>query len=157
MSTSTATSPLTALQTGHVALNVSDLERSKTFYQRIFGLDVIKEGTDPSKRFAFLARDGRLLITLFEQSTGKFSTSTPGLHHLSFQVENVEEIRAAERVVRDLGAPVFHDGLVAHAEGADSGGLFFADPDGIRLEIFAPTGLADSPAPSGEAPTCGFF
>lgn len=157
MSTSTATSPLTNLQTGHVALNVSDLERSKAFYEQVLGLQVIKESTDPDKRWAFLARDGRLLITLFEQSSGTFATSTPGLHHLSFQVEGVEDVRAAERAVRALGAPVFHDGLVAHAEGADSGGLFFGDPDGIRLEIFAPTGLADSPAPSGEAPTCGFF
>ncbi len=59
--------------------------------------------------------------------------------------------------MRELGAPVFHDGVVAHREGADSGGLFFADPDGIRLEIYAPSGVAGSPAPSGEAPTCGFF
>ena len=58
---------------------------------------------------------------------------------------------------RELGAPVFHDGLVAHREGAASGGLFFADPDGTRLEVFAPSGAQDSPAPSGAEPTCGFF
>ena len=97
------------------------------------------------------------MVTLFQQSTGTFDTGTPGLHHLSFQVESIEQVRAAEQVVRELGATVFHDGVVVHGEGADSGGLFFADPDGIRLEIYAPTGVAGKPAPSGEAPTCGFF
>lgn len=157
MTTTTATSPLTSLQTGHVGLNVSDLERSQAFYQRLFGLSVLKEGTDAEQRWVFLAREGELLVTLFQQSSGVFSTSTPGLHHLSFQVESMDQVRAAEAIAHELGAPFFHDSIVAHSEGASSGGIFFADPDGIRLEIFAPTGATDSPAPSGEAPTCGFF
>lgn len=155
--TTTETTPLTALQTGHVGLNVSDLERSSTFYQRLLGLSVAKEGTDAAQRWVFLARDGRLVVTLFQQSSGTFSTSTPGLHHLSFQVEDMAQVHAAEQIARELGAEFFHDSIVAHSEGADSGGIFFADPDGIRLEIFAATGAAEAPAPSGEAPTCGFF
>lgn len=145
------------LHTGHVALNVSDLSRSQSFYERVLGLEEFQRSTDEDHRWVFLGRDGTLVLTLFEQSTGGFDTATPGLHHLSFQVEDVDAVRAAEEVVREVGAEIFHDGLVAHAAGAESGGLFFADPDGIRLEIFAPTGLADSPAPSGSEPTCGFF
>ena len=61
------------------------------------------------------------------------------------------------KIARELNAPFFHDIVVAHSEGSHSGGIFFADPDGIRLEIFAPTGAEESPAPGGEAPTCGFF
>ena len=153
----TSTRTLTSLQTGHVALNVSDLARSQSFYERVFGLQEVKSGSDAARPWVFLGRDGRLVLTLFEQSTGAFDTATPGLHHLSFQVGDVEQVKAAETVVRALNAPIFHDGLVAHQQGADSGGLFFADPDGIRLEIYAPRGLADSPAPSGDEPTCGFF
>ena len=52
---------------------------------------------------------------------------------------------------------VTDDGVVAHGEGAASGGIFFTDPDGIRLEIYAPGGAESAPAPSGAAPTCGFF
>ena len=148
---------LPSLQTGHVALNVTDLARSQRFYEQVLGLEEQKNSSDAERKWVFLGREGRLILTLFQQSTGTFDTAGPGLHHLSFQVDNVAQVRAAEQVVRSLNAPIFHDALVAHAEGADSGGLFFADPDGIRLEIFAPTGLAGSPAPSGEAPTCGFF
>lgn len=162
MSTSTpseaaATTPLTSLQTGHVGLNVTELARSQAFYQAVFGLQVLKEGADEDRRWVFLARDGKLFVTLFQQSKGAFDTARPGLHHLSFQVESIDQVRAAEKVVRDLGATVFHDGVVAHAEGAASGAVFFADPDGIRLEIYAPSGAEESPAPSGDAPTCGFF
>jgi lactoylglutathione lyase len=149
--------PVATLQTGHVALNVSNVERSQPFYEQVFGLQEQRRGEDPDKKWVFLGRGRQTIVTLFQQSSGEFRTDSPGLHHLSFQAENVEQVAAAERIVRSLGAPVFHDGLVAHMAGASSGGLFFADPDGIRLEIFAPTGLKDSPAPSGEEPTCGFF
>ncbi|MFJ5995167.1 hypothetical protein [Streptomyces sp. NPDC092370] len=46
---------------------------------------------------------------------------------------------------------------IQRRERAASGGIFFFDPDGIRLEIFTPTGADVAPAPSGTAPTCGFF
>ncbi|WP_026403777.1 VOC family protein [Actinomadura rifamycini] len=146
-----------ALQTGHVGLNVTDVDRSLPFYERVFGLEVQAEGRDDGRRWAFLGRDGRLVLTLWQQSDTGFPTRSAGLHHLSFQVESIDEVKAAERVLRELGAAFAHDGVVPHGEGASSGGIFFADPDGIRLEIYAPTGADTAPAPSGAAPTCGFF
>lgn len=157
MTTTTTPRTPTTLRTGHVALNVSDLGRSQPFYEQVLGLEQIRRGSDPDRQWAFLGHDGAIVLTLFQQSDGSFDTATPGLHHLSFQVDSVDEVRAVEEIVHSLGATVFHDGLVAHAEGAPSGGLFFADPDGIRLEVFAPAGLEEAPAPSGEEPTCGFF
>jgi catechol 2,3-dioxygenase-like lactoylglutathione lyase family enzyme len=158
MMTATVTTPeLTSVQTGHVSLNVTDIERSRAFYQRLLGLSVARQGSDSDRRWVFLGRSGKLILTLFQQSDGRFSTSTPGLHHLSFQVSDMDQVHAAEAIAHELGAPFFHDSVVAHREGSSSGGIFFADPDGIRLEIFAPAGAEDAPAPSGEAPTCGFF
>ncbi|MEU8345098.1 Glyoxalase/Bleomycin resistance protein/Dioxygenase superfamily protein [Actinomadura meyerae] len=145
------------LQTGHVGLNVNDLDRSLPFYLRVFGFEVQAEGKEPGRRWAFLGRDGRLVLTLWEQSDTTFATRSAGLHHLSFQVETIEEVKAAEQVLRELGAELVHDGVVPHGEGASSGGIFFTDPDGTRLEIYAPTGADTAPAPSGAAPTCGFF
>lgn len=150
---------LPSLRTGHVGLNVTDLARSIDFYRRVFGFEVAAEGTDPERRYALLGRDGRLVVTLWQQSEGTFAPATPGLHHLSFQVDTLDEVRAAERVLRELGAEFAHDGVVPHGEGTASGGIFFTDPDGVRLEVYAPHGLAGTAAeaPHAAAPTCGFF
>ncbi|MGW4898164.1 VOC family protein [Kitasatospora sp. NPDC004240] len=155
----TAERTLPTLQTGHIGLNVTDLARSIAFYRRVLGLEVVTEDTDPERRFALLGRDGRLVVTLWQQSAGTFSAAVPGLHHLSFQVDGLDEVRAAERVLRELGAEFAYDGVVPHGEGASSGGIFFADPDGIRLEIYTPKGVEETgaAAPTESAPTCGFF
>ncbi|GAA1706946.1 VOC family protein [Nonomuraea bangladeshensis] len=146
-----------ALQTGHVALNVTDLARSTAFYRQVFGFDTLAEQTDGERRFAFLGRDGSLILTLWQQSGGAFPADRPGLHHLSFQVPDIEAVRRHEAVLRDLGVRFAYDGVVPHGEGASSGGVFFTDPDGIRLEIYAPTGAETAAAPVQGAPTCGFF
>ncbi|MBF6335839.1 VOC family protein [Nocardia abscessus] len=145
------------LATGHIGLNVSDLDRSVDFYRRALGFEQLAASTDAQRRWAFLGADGKLVVTLWEQSDGTFSAETPGLHHLSFQVDNIDQVRAVERVLRELSVAFAHDGVVAHGEGVASGGIFFTDPDGIRLEVYAPSGAEAAPAPSGAAPTCGFF
>ncbi|MCI4044737.1 VOC family protein [Streptomyces sp. TRM75563] len=145
------------LQTGHVGLNVTDLERSAAFYREVFDFELLAEGKDADRRWAFLGRDSRLVVTLWQQSEGTFATALPGLHHLSFQVDSVEEVRATEDVLRGLGAEFAHEGVVPHGESGTSGGIFFTDPDGIRLEVYAPTGADPADAPTAGAPTCGFF
>ncbi|HEX6076456.1 MAG TPA: VOC family protein [Micromonosporaceae bacterium] len=147
----------TLLQTGHVGLNVSDLARSTDFYRRVFEFDVMGEQTGGDRKFVFLGRDGTLFVTLWQQSTDVFPTDRPGLHHLSFQVPDIDAVRQAEATLRDMGAELVYDGVVPHGEGASSGGVFFTDPDGIRLEIYAPTGADTASAPTQGAPTCGFF
>ncbi|GAA3836487.1 MULTISPECIES: VOC family protein [Amycolatopsis] len=151
------TATISAVQTGHVGLNVTDLERAVPFYTRVFGFQVQAESGNDERRWAFLGRDGRLVLTLWQQSETPFPASSAGLHHLSFQVDSIDEVRAAESVLRELGAEFRYDGVVPHGEGMSSGGIFFTDPDGIRLEIYAPSGAETAAAPSGEAPTCGFF
>ncbi|GAA3384034.1 VOC family protein [Cryptosporangium minutisporangium] len=151
------TAPLTGLTTGHVGLNVTDLVRSRNFYADVLGLDVLGTSTDPGREYAFLGVDGALVLTLWQQSDGRFDPRRPGLHHLSFQVADAAAVATAEARVRACGAEFVHDGVVAHGEGARSGGIFFLDPDGTRLEVFAPTGAENAPAPTEDAPTCGFF
>ncbi|MDH6113852.1 lactoylglutathione lyase [Kitasatospora sp. MAP12-15] len=147
----------TSLRTGHIGLNITDLDRSLGFYQQVFGFEVLGKGEDPERRWAFLGRGGQLMVTLWQQSAGSFATAAPGLHHLAFQVDSVEEVKAVEQVLVSISATFQYDGVVPHSEGASSGGIFFTDPDGIRLEVSTPAATDAGPAPSGTAPTCGFF
>ncbi|MFD9224162.1 VOC family protein [Streptomyces sp. NPDC060064] len=150
----TATS---ALRTGHIGLNVTDLDRSLPFYGDALGFDVLGQGKDEGRRFAFLGRDGQLVLTLWQQADGAYAPALAGLHHLAFEAESIEQVRAAEARLKTLGVDFAHEGVVAHGEGAASGGIFFHDPDGTRLEIYAPSGAEGAPVPTAAAPTCGFF
>ena len=96
-------------------------------------------------------------LTLWQQSEGTFPKHAPRLHHFSFEVSALENVKQVEGRLRALGAGFLYDGVVSHSEGAQSGGIFFEDPDGIRLEIYTPTGAQDHRAPTADAPTCGFF
>jgi catechol 2,3-dioxygenase-like lactoylglutathione lyase family enzyme len=127
------------------------------FYRRVLELDLLGQSDAPDQAFAFLGHGSDIVLTLWRQSSGSALQDHPGLHHLSFQVDSIDQVRAAEARVRALGARIHHGGIVPHAEGRSSGGLFFEDPDGIRLEIFAGSGADTAPAPHGHAPTCGFF
>ncbi|WP_198659091.1 VOC family protein [Nocardiopsis sp. FIRDI 009] len=148
---------LTKVKTGHVGLNVTDIERSVDFYTLALEFEVMGRGTEEGRAFAFLGRDGELALTLWRQASEPFRKDASGLHHLSFQVETVEEVREVETRLRASGVRFAYDGVVPHGEGASSGGVFFHDPDGIRLEVYAPTGAEGAQAPVASAPTCGFF
>jgi lactoylglutathione lyase len=145
------------MKTGHIGLNVTDVPRSADFYRRVLELDLLRESAVENRRYAFLGRDGTLVLTLWQQSEGRYGPATPGLHHLSFQVPDLTDVYAVEQRAKELGATMLHDGAVAHGEGAASGGVFFTDPDGMRLEVFAASGAHGLPVPASDAPTCGLF
>ncbi|HET8625090.1 MAG TPA: VOC family protein [Gemmatimonadales bacterium] len=136
---------------GHIGLSVRDLSRSIPFYTTTFALDLVHRGEAHGTRFAFLGAGGDVTLTLWEQPAG-----APGLHHLAFRTDSIAELHQAETRLKGLGASLVYDGVVPHAEGSSSGGLFFTDPDGIRLELCVAHGVGGT-APVSGAPSCGFF
>ncbi|GHI07675.1 glyoxalase [Streptomyces cellostaticus] len=146
------------LRTGHTGLNVTDLDRSLAFYRDVLGFALLAEGKEDDRRYALLGDGGDgPVLTLWQQAQGPYDGGRAGLHHLAFTAESIDRVREYETALRGAGVEFAHEGVVAHREGAASGGIFFHDPDGIRLEIAAPLGAEGAPAPHGSAPTCGFF
>ncbi|MER6126426.1 VOC family protein [Streptomyces sp. NPDC001795] len=146
-----------SLRTGHVGLNVTDLDRSLAFYRDVLGFSLLAEGKEDGRRYAFLGEGQRLLLTLWQQAQGAYDSGRAGLHHLALEVETIEQVREYETALRGYGVEFAYEGVVAHREGAASGGIFFHDPDGTRLEISAPSGAEGAAVPNATAPTCGFF
>ena len=75
----------------------------------------------------------------------------------SFHLPTLEEVQAVEAKLHARGVTPRYEGVVPHREGGESAALFFTDPDGIRLEVYSPTGAAGLSAPVAGAPSCGFF
>ncbi|MFF3161631.1 VOC family protein [Streptomyces sp. NPDC003273] len=147
------------LRTGHTGLNVTDLDRSLAFYRDVLGFALLAEGKEDDRRYAFLGEAGGdgPVLTLWQQARGTYDGARAGLHHLAFTAGSVDRVREYEAALRAAGVEFAHEGVVAHREGSASGGIFFHDPDGTRLEISVPHGAEGAPAPHASAPTCGFF
>jgi lactoylglutathione lyase len=147
----------TTLRTGHIGLNVTDLDRSLAFYRDVLGFTVHGEGKEEDRRYAFLGDGEKLLVTLWQQAGAPFDAGRAGLHHLAFEADSIDRVREYETALKEYGVEFAYEGVVALREGSAAGGIFFHDPDGTRLEISVPSGAEEAPAPVESAPTCGFF
>ena len=124
-----------AITVGHIGLNVSDLEISKTFYQEVLGMRVTSESLEFPVKFASLTWQGKIVLTLWEQSAGRFKKRRAGLHHLAFETDSVEEISRTKGLLENLGGH-WTEGALLYAEGSRSAAIHFKDPDGIRIELY---------------------
>jgi lactoylglutathione lyase len=123
----------------HIGLTVTDLARSKAFYQDLFGW---KEVGDKS------------FITLWQESKSGYTKASAGLHHFALAVGSADELAQAEQILRKKQVRIHYDRIVPLHDGAREAELYFYDPDGIRVELFSPDGGEGREAPSRHAPSC---
>lgn len=123
------------LRTHHVAVICSDYETSKRFYTQILGLEIVSE-VYRQERHSYkldLRLPDNMQIELFSFPAPPRRLSYPeacGLRHLAFEVANVDEaVVGLERA-----------GVVVEKVRVDEYTgkrfTFFADPDGLPLELY---------------------
>ena len=131
---------------GHVGINVSDIEISKTFYQEVLGLAVGQESHQVPLRYASMTRDGRTVLTLWEDSGMRSRNCPPALHRLAFVADSAEEVDRTRMLLENLGAR-WSDEDPLHSQSSSSAVVHFEDPDGIPIELYstdrADTGLEE--------------
>ncbi|MBW4647033.1 MAG: VOC family protein [Goleter apudmare HA4340-LM2] len=119
---------MTVLKT-HVALNVTDIEKSVKFYQAMFGVTPVKYKADYAK---FDISQPALNLTLNLAP----SVQTGGaLSHLGVQVASTQEVQASIQRFAEAGLTLFTE------ENRDccyaiQDKVWVTDPDGNKWEVF---------------------
>ncbi len=133
----------------HVRLTVTDIERSKQFYDQVFGwpaaIDESSNLQDPLQHgkpenyyggVVYQTPQGTL-FGLRPVGTQSFDSTRTGLDHVSFAVES----RAAlEEAVNGLDEAGIAHGEITDLADAGLAILSFQDPDDINIELTAPLG-----------------
>ena len=98
----------------HLAIRVTDVERSRDFYQKLLGLPVIHQGQDN----CFLGL-GKNFLTLFRNQN-------PGLDHYCIAIDKF----SADSVMETLKQQGLNP---RRPNGSDR--VYFLDPDGIEVQL----------------------
>jgi glyoxylase I family protein len=128
----------------HIALTVSDLERSTEFYDKVFAFIGFKrvevpDSTQHAMKTQLKAWVGPGYSISIRPSKGEFARrihdrNAPGFNHLAFNAEDRSDIEKMYQLLNEIGATV----LDAPAEYPYARGYFavyFADPDGLKFEF----------------------
>lgn len=127
----------------HIRLTVTDIERSRQFYESVFGWGVLFELPDKADEatrealsflFGGVIYDlGGMLVGLRPVGSDRFDENRTGLDHLAFRLDSKAELDAAADHLDALG--------VIREPIKDIGPMYileFRDPDNIALELTAP-------------------
>jgi glyoxylase I family protein len=121
----------------HAAVTVSDLDRSREFYGRLFGSDPVLDEDGGGFYHVVYAMENGTLFGIHTHPTPNdlpvFSEFRSGLDHVSFGVASRTELEKWMSKLDELG--IEHSDIVDAHYGS---GLSFRDPDNIALELFAP-------------------
>jgi glyoxylase I family protein len=148
--------PIAAQAFAHVRVTVTDIDRSRAFYEDVFGLPVayqLPEDADEATREQLSFLMGGVIYQVGDSLFGlrpaapeadRFHEDRVGLDHLSFAVATLAELEDTVRALDERG--------IRHAGIKDIGPnyiLEFRDPDNIALELLVVKGSGEGPAVKG--------
>ena len=135
--------PILNTSFAHVRLTVTDIARSRKFYDSVFGWPVLyalpddaDERTRDALGFLYggvIYQMGDGLLGLRPVGTDTFDENKVGLDHLAFALRDKADLDSAARHLDNLG--------IGHEPVKDIGVMYileFRDPDNIALELTAP-------------------
>ena len=130
--------PIIAGPVHHLRLTVTDVERSRRFYEEVLGFQFVMDL--PSGVFLSNGTIGLGIGPSPDPSRApaddRFDEARVGLDHISFQVASRAELDQAAALLDEHGVPRGDVTDLSEAIGIYI--LSFRDPDNIQLELTAP-------------------
>jgi glyoxylase I family protein len=123
----------------HVAVTVTDLDRSTRWYSTLFGAEPVLDEDETAGGFhhtVFLLGGGHLFGLHTHPGgapDGSFDERRAGLDHVAFACADEAELESWCARLDELG--ITHGGIKKAHYGS---GVSFRDPDVVALEFFAP-------------------
>ena len=121
----------------HIAINTSDIEKSKDFYGRVLGFKELNAADCGEFVIHYFGLPDGARLELFdyrgESDSPPREESDTGLRHLAFRVQDVA---AHEKLLREAGVTI----TLPTCDLPDLGTrvLLFLDPNGVTLEFCEP-------------------
>jgi len=121
----------------HIALTVTDADRSTEWYSGLLGMSQLMAGDDETVKYRVLAdpKSGWVLAVLEYHGRERdgFDEFRTGLDHFAFSVENRPALEEWERELAARGIE-----YTPIAETPIGSVIVFRDPDNIQLEFWLP-------------------
>lgn len=110
----------------HLSLSVRDPERSKAFYERLFGVREVHREAGQIQ----VQGPGEHDLLAFQQREG--AGEKGGIDHFGFRLRTPDDIEIALREAREAGAKILRHGEFAPGMPY----VYIEDPDGYTIEIW---------------------
>ncbi len=120
----------------HIALTVSDLERSEAFYNTLLEFLGYAQAENTPQLILWTSPDGVITISPSNPKSlnQKHDRYSPGLHHLAFSADNREQVDKLYQLLTEHGVEIL-DPPAEYDYMPDYYALYFLDPDSIKLEL----------------------
>ncbi|WP_447978211.1 VOC family protein [Candidatus Nitrospira bockiana] len=116
----------------HIALNVTDVQQARAFYERLFGMRVVWQ-PDPMNVYLSSGQDNLALHQAAPAGPPAGAGSRPqSLDHLGFVMESTDAVDRLFESAQRYGAPIIKP-LRRHRDGSYS--FYVADPDGNVVQV----------------------
>lgn len=124
----------------HIDLTVRDAGRSRPFYEAVLGhMGYVLSTVHPDGYCDFDLNGTRFFSIGIRGESGPnagrvHDRYTPGLHHLAWEAESRADVDALHALLLKIGANVLDPPAAYPQYGPTYYAVFFADPDGLKLE-----------------------
>lgn len=116
----------------HLSIRVSDYQKSKDFYGRLFAFLGFKVEADYPDTMGWSNGHTLFWIGQAEIRNRKYHVGDVGIHHYAFRLRSRKDVDELDAFLRDELKATIVDPAGEYYD--DYYAVFFLDPDGIKLE-----------------------